>query len=185
MGMGRTIVTAMLLLAASSAWAATITDEQRIKNPDGSTAAVIVTCNSCGPNAKPGETCLTGAAEGFLNCERCGPCLMDSNFGFRAGHAYDLQFIGHLKDASGKPVNNQFVRVVEPNGWAFTTRTSQDGMFRIMVGATLDRAGNPAQNKDLGTLTIQPKSGKEGAVTFYVLPEQFKPCAPPKPKKKP
>jgi hypothetical protein len=188
MVMGRTMAVTILtlMLVRSSTLAVTVTDEQRIKNGDGSTAAIVVTCNTCGADKKSAgkDTCVAGTSEGFLGGEPCGDCLMGSNFGFRAAHAFDLQFIGHLTDTSGKPLNNQFVKIVEPNGWVFTTRTGTDGLFRIMIGATLARAGNPPVNKDLGTFAARPKSGKEGAFVFYILPEQFKPCEPAKAKKK-
>ena len=186
MVMGRTRVVMMLMVVASSAVVGTMTDEERIKNPDGSTAAIIVTCNTCRADQKSAaqDTCLPGATDGFWDGQPCGDCLLKSNFGFHAVHAYDLQFTGHLNDSSGKPLTGQFVKIVEPNGWAFTSRTGEDGMFRIMVGATVARVGNTPVTKDLGTFTAKPKKGKEGAFAFYLLPEHFKPCSSIKPKKK-
>ena len=168
MVMGRMIAVLMMVATASSALAFTATEQQRITNTDGSTIALIVTCD----------------ANGQLDGQACGQCLMDANFGYRASHPFDLQLIGHIKDPSGQPLKGQFVKIVEPNGWAFTTRTSDDGLFRMLMGATLDRTTKGPVTKDLGTFTTVAKSGKEGAFAFYILPEQFKACAPPKAKKK-
>ncbi|HVN84056.1 MAG TPA: hypothetical protein VMW17_04335 [Candidatus Binatia bacterium] len=166
---GRMMTAVTVLMAlASPALALTLTDQQRITNEDGTTSAIVVTCD----------------ANGLLDGHACGNCLMDANFGFRALHSVDLQFIGYLKDANGQPLKAQFVKIVEPNGWVFTTRTSDDGLFRILLGATIDRTSKTPVTKDLGTFTTVAKTGKEGAFSIYVLPEHFKPCAPPKAKKK-
>ncbi|MBI3759241.1 MAG: hypothetical protein HY269_05745 [Deltaproteobacteria bacterium] len=187
MVMGRTMVAVMMMMfTATAGFAVTIKDSQRIKAPDGHTIAIVVACDACGPG-KPATAkapCVPGAKAGFWDGEPCGDCLMDSNFGARVGHPFDLHLRGSLKDANGKPLDNQFVKLIQPNGWTFTTRTSAEGLFNVVLGATLDRGNNPPLAVDLGAFTVTRKEGKEGAFTLYMLPEQFKPCEPPKHKKK-
>jgi hypothetical protein len=167
----------MTLLVGSPVFGVTITEQQRVKDPDGKTLFIIVTCNQC-KDPKKGGTCLAGAMDGFLDGEACGQCLQKSNWGHRIGYPYDLHFTGSLKDASGKPLPDQFVKVHMPNGWGVTTRTIGDGSFRAVLGATMERQSRKAISKDLGTLTFKKGGDKENTFNLFMLPESFKPCAP-------
>ncbi|MBI4516503.1 MAG: hypothetical protein HY699_11895 [Deltaproteobacteria bacterium] len=177
MAMGR-MAGMIVVLAASSAWAVTIADEQRLKDPDGGkTLAIVVTCNEC-PGKKPaGKKCLNGTAKGFWEGAPCGECLIKSNYGTRLGYPYDVSLTGTLKDAAGKPLAEQFVKLSLPNGWTVFGRTNSEGLFRLMLGATLERRSKTPLTKELGTFTHKKGTGKDNAFNFYMLPEDFKPCA--------
>ncbi len=179
MSMARIGGITLLLLAGSSVLAATIKDEQRLTASDGKTLAVVVACNACqSPKAKPEASCLSGATDGFWDGEKCGVCLMKANYGARIGYPYDVHLTGHLKDAEGKPLPEQFVVLTLPNAWTVTSRTDAAGQFRLMLGATIQpRRANTPLTKDLGTFTYKKASGREDAFALYMLPEQFKSCA--------
>jgi hypothetical protein len=171
-------VVVMLLVLASSAWAVTIKDEQRIKDPNGKTIAVLVTCEKC----ERGE-CMRGVDSGSWEGQPCGECFIKSNYGYRIGYGYDLSLNGRLQDAKGQPIGSQFVKLSMPNGWTVTTRTTSDGAFRMTLGATLERVSKTPIEMNVGTFTFKKGKGREDAFNFYMLPEQFKPCPESKGKK--
>jgi len=144
-----------------------------VKDPGGNTIAVILDCNSC-KEPKKGKACETGAEEGYLDGTGCGKCLMDSNYGTRIPYAYDIHFAGRLVDENGKPLSGKFVRIFLPNTWSVRTRTGDDGTYRLMLGATLERKG-PAITVDLGTRTMK-KDSKAPYYSLFMLPEVYKPC---------
>jgi hypothetical protein len=145
-----------------------------VKDPDGHVLAVIVDCNSC-PNPAKGKNCENGAENGFLDGKACGKCLLDANFPTRISYAYDLQFIGYLKDEDGQPLKNKFVRLYLPNTWTVRTRTTDDGMFRLLLGATAERKGK-AQVIKIGD-HVMPKDSKAGEYALFMMPENYKPCS--------
>ena len=49
--------------------------------------------------------------------------------------------MGHLKDENGQPLKGNFVRLYLPNTWTVRTRTDDDGLFRLLLGATAERKG--------------------------------------------
>ncbi len=172
-------ITMALLLISSSAFAVNITDAQRLKDPDGKTLALLLVCNQCKePGPGFSEKCPTGVPEGYFGGEPCGDCLMKSNYGKRIGYPYDLLIKGQLNDPQGKPLDSQFVRLILPNGWSVTSRTTKEGKFRLILGATEDRRANTPLTKDVGTFTFERTKGKDKAFTIFMLPEQYKRCRP-------
>jgi len=178
MRMGRlTPITMAMLLVASSALAVTITDAQRLKDPDGKTLALLLICNKCkAPAAESSTKCPTGAPKGYFDGEPCGDCLMKSNFGKRIDYPYDIFITGKLNGPDGKPLDSQFVRLLLPNGWSVMSRTTNGGKFRLTLGATLERRSKTPLTKDLGTFTFEHTAGKDNAFAIFMLPEKFKPC---------
>jgi hypothetical protein len=146
-----------------------------VKDSDGNTLAVIVDCNTCQDPAK-GKNCETGTDVGFSDGKPCGKCLLDANFPTRIPYGYDLQFLGYLKDENGQPLKGRFVRLFLPNTWTVRTRTLDDGMFRLLLGATAERKGKGLVIK-LGDRTMR-KDSKAAEYALYMLPPDFKPCAP-------
>ncbi len=144
-----------------------------VKEPGGKTIAVILDCNSC-KDPKKSKSCENGAEQGYFNGASCGKCLMDSNYGTRIPYAYDLSFTGKIVDQNGKPVGNKFVRLFLPNTWTVKTKTTDDGVFRLMLGATVERKGRTI-TVDLGTRTMS-RDSKAEYYALYMLPEVYKPC---------
>ena len=146
-----------------------------VKDPaDGKTLAVVVDCNSCHDPAKE-KNCESGAESGFFDGKPCGKCLLDANFPTRIAYPYDLQFVGYLKDEKGQPLKGKFVRLLLPNTWTVRTRTVDDGMFRLLLGATAERKGK-ALVIDLGNRTMRADS-KAPEYQLFMLPDNYKPCA--------
>ncbi len=144
-----------------------------VKDPDGKPLAVVLDCNSC-PGGK-GKNCSTGAENGFIDTKPCGKCLLDSNFPTRIQYGYDIQFIGYLKDENGQPLKGKFVRLYLPNTWTVRTRTLDDGLFRLLLGATAERKGKGLVVK-LGD-RVMPKDSKAAEYALFMLPPDYKPCA--------
>ena len=145
-----------------------------VKDPDGNTLAVVIDCNSCQDSAK-GKNCQTGVDAGFNDGKPCGKCLLDANFPTRIAYGYDLQFLGYLKDENGQPLKGKFVRLYLPNTWTVRTRTLDDGLFRLLLGATTERKGKGLVIK-LGDRTMR-KDSKAAEYALYMLPPDYKPCA--------
>lgn len=148
-----------------------------VKDPDGNTLAVVVDCNTCADPAK-GKSCEGGAEAGFNDGKPCGKCLLDANFPIRIPYGYDLQFLGYLKDENGQPLKGKFVRLYLPNTWTVRTRTLDDGMFRLLLGATAERKGKGLVIK-LGDRTMR-KDSKAAEYALFMLPPDYKQCAPAK-----
>jgi hypothetical protein len=144
-----------------------------IKDPDGKTLAVVLDCNSCADPGK-GPSCYSGAENGFLDGKACGKCLLDANFPTRIPYPYDLQLIGYLKDENGKPLKGKFVRLHLPNTWTVRTRTLDDGMFRLLLGATAERKGKGLVIK-LGDRVV-PTGNTAAEYALFMMPDPFKPC---------
>jgi hypothetical protein len=185
MVMNRVYAVLGVMLLASSVLAATIPDAYRLKDPEGETLAVAVICNQCKGSPKPSAKCMQGVGDGFSDSELCGDCLIRSNWGARIAYPYDVFITGKLQDLAGKPLADQFVKVLLPiNGWTVFSRTGSDGGFRAALGATAPRRGKTPLTMDIGTVTYKQAIGKSNAFSIYLLPEHYKPCAPPKAKKK-
>lgn len=173
----------VLVLMFVSAVAPASASTDPVKDPDGKTLAVVVDCNSCqNPGAK-GAKCETGAENGFNDGKPCGKCLLEANYPTRIPYAYDLQFTGQLKDESGQPLKGKFVRLYLPNTWTVRTRTTDDGSFRLLLGATIERKGK-AQIINLGDRVL-PKDSKSTEYALFMLPENYKPCGSSAPKSEP
>ena len=150
---------------------ATNAAEQKIVDNKGKTIAVLLDCNSC--KSGKGDTCVGGVTDGFHGGKRCGQCLIDSNFGVKLLYDSDLELAGAMKTRSGEPLVEQFVRLFLPNAWTVRTRTQDKGAYTLMLGATLERSGQPVRI-DLGTRSLPKLSEKDYAL--YMLPEGYKPC---------
>jgi hypothetical protein len=146
-----------------------------VKDADGNTLAVVIDCNSCADPAK-GKNCESGVENGFYAGKPCGKCLLDANFPTRIPYAYDLQFIGTLKDETGQPLKGKFVRMYLPNTWTVRTRTLDDGLFRLLLGATVERKGKGLVIQ-LGD-RVMPKDSKSPEYALFMLPPDYKQCAP-------
>ena len=145
-----------------------------VKDPDGKTMAVILDCNSC-QDPSTGKNCESGVENGYYDGKPCGKCLLDANFPTRIPYAYDLQFLGTLKDESGQPLKGRFVRMYLPNTWTVRTRTMDDGLFRLLLGATVERKGKGLVIK-VGDRTMN-KDSKLAEYSLFMLPPDYKPCA--------
>jgi hypothetical protein len=144
-----------------------------VNDPDGKTLAVVLDCNSCQDPAT-GKNCTTGVESGFHDGKPCGKCLLDANFPTRIPYPYDLQFLGYLKDETGQPLKGRFVRMFLPNTWTVRTRTVDDGLFRLLLGATAERKGKGLVVK-LGDHTML-KDSTAPEYALYMLPPDYKPC---------
>lgn len=162
------VISVFLVLAGPAAASRNV-----VKDAEGKTIAVIYDCSSCKAPGN-GAQCTSGVESGYSDGKPCGKCLLDANFGFRIGYDQDLLISGYLKDGEGKPVTNRFVKLALPNTWNYRTRTLEDGQFRLMLGATLDRKGRDPLRVDLGE-HIETKSGTADYM-LYMLPEDHKPC---------
>ena len=165
---------AVILLMCAVAWPV-YASSTPVKDPDGNTLAIVVDCNTCQDPSK-GKNCESGTDAGFENGKPCGKCLLDANFPIRIPYGYDLQFMGHLKDENGQPLKGKFVRLFLPNTWTVRTRTLDDGMFRLLLGATIDRKGKGLVI-ELGD-RVMNKDSKAPEYALYMLPPDYKPCAP-------
>lgn len=165
-------LTGLVLLMLACALPALAVDE--VKDPEGKTLALILDCNSCADPAK-GKSCATGVESGFLDGKACGKCLLDANFPTRIQYPYDLQFLGYLKDENGQPLKGRFVRLFLPNTWTVRTRTLDDGLFRLLLGATAERKGKGLVIK-LGD-RVMAKDSKAPEYDLFMMPPTYKPCA--------
>ena len=175
MKLGRMVgLTIMVMAAATQAMAAG--NAQPVKDPDGKTLAVVVSCDSC-QSASDGSTkqCHSGVEEGWLNGTPCGKCMLSENAGKPVPYPYDLHFTGKLVDDSGNPMKGRFLKLFLANGWTVRTRTSDQGVFRLMLGATEDRKSKQPLVTDLGTQR-DLSTGTE-YYALFLLPESYKPCA--------
>jgi hypothetical protein len=160
------VASSLLLPAVGSA------KQDVLKDPQGKTLALILDCNTC-PDGK-GSQCTSGAETGFNGNASCGHCLLKANFGTRINYDFDLLIMGHLKDEKGQPAKGRFVKLFLPNTWTVRTRTGDDGLFRLLLGATGERKGKPiiVQIGD----RIMPKDSKAEHYALFMVPEQHKPC---------
>ncbi len=145
--------------------------EQKIVDADGKVIGIVLDCNSC-KNGK-GDDCVGGVTDGYHDGKRCGQCLIESNFGVKLLYATDLELTGSMLSTSDQPLVEQFVRLYLPNAWTVRTRTHEKGEYRLMLGATLDRNGQPLKIA-LGTRRLPKLTEKDYAL--YMLPEGYKPC---------
>lgn len=148
-------------------------EEYRVVDPSGKVIAVILDCNSCA-DPSSGTKCVGGVQDGFHAGKRCGQCLLTANFGTRLLYPHDLQITGTLTQPDGTALADEFVRLFLPNTWTVRTRTTENGYFRLLLGATEDRKGEMVA-VDLGS---RSRSKSEDAVdySFFMVPESHKPC---------
>lgn len=165
----RSFIAILVVLAFGQAFAA----EQKVVDPKGNTIGLILDCNSC-KNPEEGENCAGGVQDGFHEGKPCGQCLLSANYGTRMLYAYDLYFSGALQQPDGSPLADEFVRLFLPNTWTVRTRTDEKGAYRLVLGATQERAGSQVEI-DLGS---RKRRKTEGAPDYalYMLPENYKEC---------
>ena len=168
----RLLTTVWILIAVAVAAPA---EEQKLTDRKGNTIGVILDCNTCRDPAKGGD-CRSGVQDGYHAGKACGQCLLLSNYGKKLLYPYDLYVTGTIKHADGSPAVNEFVRLYLPNTWTVRTRTTETGMFRLVLGATAAREGEPL-DVQLGTLTLADKN-KGGEYALFMLPENYAPCSP-------
>lgn len=150
--------------------------EVTVQEKSGKTISVILDCNSCKDDSK-GTDCVSGVTDGFHDGKRCGECLLESNFGSKLLYSSDLQINGTLLQPDGKPAAEQFIRLYLPNTWTVRTRSSKDGAFRLLLGATQERQGERVLVK-LGSRTQASSDAKDRPdYALYMLPENYSPCA--------
>ena len=148
---------------------------QPIKDPDGKTFAQVVVCDSCQSTTDGSKKhCDTGIEDGWLNGNPCGKCMLSENVGRFVNYPYDLHFSGKLVDAAGAPVKTRFVKLFLVNGWTVRTRTGDDGVFRMSLGATQNRKSQKPLVFDLGTFVDSAKRTEYYAL--YFMPESYKSC---------
>ena len=168
------MVALSVMLASWAVDAAQVPSEQPIKDTDGTTLAVVVVCNDC--QAAKGKTCNTGVEDGWMDGAPCGKCLLQSNLHEAIKYPYDLQIAGTLTDSDGNPVKDRFVKAFLPNGWAIRARTSDKGIFRLLLGATAARKSNKPLLTDIGT-RIDAQSAQDAYYAIFLMPPSYKPCA--------
>lgn len=164
-----------MVIGSTALRAAAMSGEVAVKGEDGQTLAVAVVCNDC-QSGKGKKKCGSGGEQGWVDGQQCGKCLIDSNFGTMLHHPYDLHFTGTVVDAAGQPVKNRFVKLFLPNDWTVKSKTSDEGTFRLRLGATLERKSNQPLVTDLGKL-VDMRTGKDPQFAIYLMPPSYKPCS--------
>jgi hypothetical protein len=175
----------MLSLLASLALTLTLatggtTDPPRVSLADGETPiGTFLVCNSCA-DPSTGEACLPGTEHGWLQGQQCGECLAKSNFSRVVRYGRDLVLIGTIVAPDGSPRAGRYVKLFLANSWTVRTRTAEDGRFRLRLGATAERSGDPTLALDVGT-HVDPGDETSPHFAAYLLPADFSPCqtAPP------
>jgi ribosomal protein S27E len=160
------------VLASSPAWGR---EPIPVKDKEGKTYALVVLCNDCRNGS--GNSCFDGAEEGFWKGQPCGKCLLRANGGRLVEVPYDVHLTGVITDPQGRPVKDRFVKLFMQNGWGHRTRTFEDGRFRIIMGATVERKGKEPLVVDLGRFVDQVKDDKDLYFAMYYLSPDFKACS--------
>ena len=155
---------------------------QPIKDPNGNTLAVVVNCDSCKTASEgKGTPCVAGADDGWLDGQPCGRCLLAANAQQGLMFGYDIHIVGKLVDGAGNPLKERFVKMFTPAGWSMRARTTDDGSFHFIMGATAERKSQSPVLSDVGTHADTAKGTPY--YTFFLLPESFQQCpAAPAPK---
>ena len=149
--------------------------EVKVKDTSGKTIAVILDCNSC--KDEKGSKCMTGVTEGFHAGARCGECLLESNYGTKLLYSSDIQIHGNLKQVDGKPMADDFIRLYLPNTWTVRTRSSKDGFFRLLLGATQERQGEKIVVKLEDRTRTLTEAKERPDYALYMLPDKYKACS--------
>lgn len=171
--MFRAVAAVLLALVVSTSTAQAkiaVQDEMKVKDSEGNVFAVVVDC------PRPDPT-FGGAQDGTIGPDRCGQCLVESNWGTMLKYPYDLHIKGTLLDESGQPIAQQMIQFFLPNGWTVKTRSADNGYFRILLGATAERKSSDPLTTDIGTKKMRKDRDKSDIYAFYLMPENFKPCA--------
>lgn len=173
------LVALSVLTGTAAAHSAVPPNSVDIKDEEGRTVAVVVVCNECrSETTGAAKTCPGGVEQGWLNGAPCGKCMLEENAGEELRYAFDLHITGTLNDQQGQPVKQRFVKLFMANGWSVRTQTSDQGTFRVVLGAMERRTPRKALTADLGTrVDARPATGEE-YFTLFMLPPGYKPCPP-------
>jgi hypothetical protein len=161
-----------VLVGASALQAA---DRFEIKGKDGTLEAQVIICNDCRTENAEEGACHNGAEKGWYDGTPCGACLMEVNYGAVVPFSSDLRIIGKLVDGEAKPVGERFVKLFMPTGWGSRSRTSKDGVFRLLLGATMDREEKRTAIVDVGT-QVDSRRDEDPHFALFLLPATYKPC---------
>ena len=149
---------------------------QPVKDPDGNTLAVVVSCDSCKTGSEAtGTSCASGAEEGWLDGKPCGKCMLGANAQQPFTYAYDIHIVGKLVDEAGNPIKERFVKMFTPLGWSMRSRTADDGTFHFIMGATAERKSQSPVLSDVGAHADTAKGTPY--YTFFLLPESYQQCS--------
>ena len=148
---------------------------QPVKDSDGNTLAVVVSCDTCkAESGGAGKPCAAGAEEGWLDAQPCGKCLLAANAQQPFAFPYDIHIVGKLLDGTGNPLKERFVKMFTPLGWSMRSRTADDGTFHFIMGATAERKSQSPVLTDLGVHVDTAKGTPY--YTFFLLPESYRQC---------
>lgn len=171
------VVGLALALSAMAAEAKiSVSDSKKVKDGEGNIYAVVLDCPQPDPT-------YGGSEDGTIGPDRCGQCLIEANWGAAMKYPYDVVIKGTMVDEAGKPLKGRMLQFFLPNGWTVKTRTADNGFFRIILGAIGDRKSKDPLTTDIGTVKMR-NDNKAAYYAMYLLPDNFKPCAP-KAKSKP
>lgn len=140
---------------------------------DGTVYAVIVDCRACSEASK---RCSGGVTGGFHDGKPCGKCLLEANYKVPLEYPYDLMLKGRILDEEGKPLAGRFVRLYMSTTWRVRTRTGEDGVFRMRLGATAPHKSGKSLVVDLGDRLLG-KDGPKDEYALYMLPPKYQQCA--------
>ena len=167
-----------IVMATATTRASTPPAVQPVKDADGNSFGVLVVCNDCQSAAAGSKKgCDGGAEEGWLDGRPCGKCLLTANYAAQLQYPYDLHVTGKLTNDEGQPVKDRFVKLFMANGWTVRTKTSDQGMFRLTLGATQERKAKQPLVVDLG-VRVDSVKGSDPHYAIFLLPESYKPCTP-------
>ena len=166
-----------VLLEHSTVGAIATPGELPIKDGDGKIVGVVVQCDTCPSTTGSSKECRAGAENGWLDGKPCGTCLIKENPTASLKYSYDLHLMGTLVNPAGEPLKDRFVKLSLANGWTVKTRTSEQGTFRLMLGATEERTSKTPLVIELGSrVDSQPDGGSPYAL--FLLPNSYKSCPP-------
>lgn len=171
------VTAAVGIVVASIAAQAAPPNAQIIQDDSGRQLATLAVCSDC-RSADGGKGCHTGVEHGWLDGQACGRCLLDANYGWHYQSPNALVFVGTLTNAAGQPVKERYVKLFLANGWSVRGRTTDDGSFRMMLGASEPGARKKSVVIDVGTRIDSPKNNDpKSNYAMYLLPAPYKPCS--------
>ncbi|MFN8627457.1 MAG: hypothetical protein U0587_15955 [Candidatus Binatia bacterium] len=164
-----------IVVATVAAHAAAAGQTQRVKDPDGNTLAVVLSCDTCKTgSAAKGAHCAAGAEDGWLDGQPCGKCLIAANAQQPLAFGYDIHIVGKLVDGEGNPLKERFVKMFTTAGWSMRSRTADDGSFHFIMGATAERKSQSPVLTDIGSYVDTAKGTPYYA--FFLLPDAYQQC---------
>jgi len=168
------MMVACAVLIVASAGTPARAGQVPLTDAGGKTLAKIYACESCAKGED--KPCTDGVGEGVDEGKPCGQCLLKANYGKGVGLPADVRIYGHLKDEKGQPLKGKFVRLFLPNNWSARSRSGDEGLFVVRLGATVpDKAAKPLA-LDLGDRVI-PSDSKASTYNLFMLRPDHAPCA--------